>query len=278
MLRFALIIGLSTCLVFGIPSPVEIEDDYEYDQGETLCLTSKDSKDPEKECVFPFTHVEEDGNFTYHGCPTDPQDKTRRWCSTKTDENGVHINGIDAWGYCTPGCNPEIFEDELLIATEAEKDIQTKTCDYTACNAFTYKLNLFDTIVTYGQCQYPAGVDGANEDFFCFVNSDSACEDMVPYGEENLGLFLSTLACEDPNAPLPRYTSNGWETKQSSSTGLMGYAIQQGRYRRRNSHSSRRNSYNSNRRSSNRGYGRGRRQCRWQNTRRGRVWRCNNRG
>ena len=41
MLRFALIIGLSICLVFGIPSPVEIEDDYEYDQGETLCLTSK---------------------------------------------------------------------------------------------------------------------------------------------------------------------------------------------------------------------------------------------
>ena len=71
---------------------------------------TKDSKDPEKECVFPFTHVEEDGNFTYHGCPTDPEDKTRRWCSTKTDENGVHINGIDAWGYCTPGCNPEIFE------------------------------------------------------------------------------------------------------------------------------------------------------------------------
>merc|ERR1712038_933637 len=102
---------------------------------------------------------------------------------------------------------------------------------------------------------------------------------MVPYGEENLGLFLTTLACEDPNTPIPRYTSNGWETKQSSSTGLMGYAIQQGRYRRKNSYNSygsRRNSYNSNRRSSSGGYGRGRRQCGWKNTRRGRVWRCNN--
>ena len=41
MLRFPLIIGLSACLVFGIPSPVEIDEDYDYGEGETVCLTSK---------------------------------------------------------------------------------------------------------------------------------------------------------------------------------------------------------------------------------------------
>ena len=27
----------------------------------------------------------------------------------------------------------------------------------------------------------------------------------VQYGDENEGLFLTTLACEDPKAPLPRF-------------------------------------------------------------------------
>merc|ERR1711936_229930 len=74
MLRLFLIIGLSTSLVAAIPRPQE--DDYEEEE---VCLTAKDSLDPEKECVFPFTH----NNITYNGCPTDPDDETKRWCSTK---------------------------------------------------------------------------------------------------------------------------------------------------------------------------------------------------
>ena len=96
MLKVCIIIGISACLVAAIPRPQE--DDYE----EELCLTAKDSLDPEKECVFPFTH----NNITYNGCPTDPDDETKRWCSTKTDENGVHVK--ESWGYCTKGCKPEI--------------------------------------------------------------------------------------------------------------------------------------------------------------------------
>ena len=71
------------------------------------------------------------------------------------------------------------FLDELLIGTDANNDTQTETCDYTACNGFTYKLDIFDSVETYGQCQYPAGKDGAKDDFFCFVNANSACEDKV---------------------------------------------------------------------------------------------------
>ena len=101
MLKICLIIGLSACLVVGIPSPQVEEDEYEDDK---VCLTSVDSKDPETECIFPFTH----DNVTHYGCPTDTEDETRRWCSTKTDKNGVHIPNENAWGYCTPGCKPEI--------------------------------------------------------------------------------------------------------------------------------------------------------------------------
>jgi len=176
------------------------EDDYhEYDY-EDVCLTSADSEDPEKECVFPFTF----NNFTYHGCPTDPIDEKKRWCSTKTDENGVHITGTGTWGYCTSGCHPEIFPDELLIGADAEKDTQTETCDYTSCNGFTFKLDVFDKVETYGQCQFPAGENGATDDYFCFVNEDSACKDKAPYGDEEEGLLVTTLACKDKNAPAPR--------------------------------------------------------------------------
>merc|ERR1711971_1032191 len=90
MLKFCLIIGLSTCMVVGFPNPQE--DD--------VCMTTADSHVPEKQCVFPFIH----DDVTYNGCPIDPIDETKRWCSTKTEETGVHVNGN--WGYCSPGCKP----------------------------------------------------------------------------------------------------------------------------------------------------------------------------
>ena len=71
------------------------------------------------------------------------------------------------------------FLDELLIGTDAENDTQTETCDFTACNGFTFKLDVFNKVETYGQCQFPAGENGATDDYFCFVNANSACEDKV---------------------------------------------------------------------------------------------------
>jgi len=193
---------LSVCLTAGIPRPLEIDDD-DYEEGEDVCLTSADGEEPEKECVFPFTY----NNFTFNGCPTVHEDKTKRWCSVKTDENGVHITGDKTWGYCTSGCRPEISRDELSIVTNATDEVQTDTCDFTACNGFTLKLDVFDKVQTYGQCQYPAGENGAEEDFFCFVNADSACKDKVEDGDGKEVRYTSTFACKDPNAPLPRYVS-----------------------------------------------------------------------
>ena len=80
MLKTCIILGsFVVLLVAGLPSPQgEYADEY---TDEEVCLTSKDSKASEKECVFPFTF----NNFTYNRCPTDRTDetKTKRWCSTK---------------------------------------------------------------------------------------------------------------------------------------------------------------------------------------------------
>merc|ERR1712226_1412099 len=71
-------------------------------------------------------------------------------------------------------------------------------------NGFTLKINVFDKEVTYGQCQLPAGKDGSEDDFFCFVNADSNCADKTLYDKEK-NLFVSSTACTDPRAPLPRF-------------------------------------------------------------------------
>jgi len=197
MLKSCIILGsFGVLLVAGLPAPQD--DEY---ADEEVCLTSKDSVASEKECVFPFTF----NNFTYNGCPADPADetKTKRWCSTKVDETGNHIPGGDDWGYCTKGCPPEIFPDELELGSKAG-EAASDACDWTACNGFTLKINVFDKEVTYGQCQLPTGKDGSEDDYFCFVNADSNCADKTLY-LEGKNLYVSSTACTDPRAPLPRF-------------------------------------------------------------------------
>jgi len=247
MLKTCIILGsFGVLLVAGLPAPQdEYADEY---ADEEVCLTSKDSKASEKECVFPFTF----NNFTYNGCPTDPTDetKTKRWCSTKVDETGKHIAGGDDWGYCTEGCTPEIFPDEFVLGSDAG-EAASDACDWTACNGFTLKINVFEKEETYGQCQHPAGNDGSEDDFFCFVNADSNCADKTIYDEEN-NLFVSSTACKDPRAPLPRAFSisfGGGRRRNSFSRGSSSY----GRNRYGSSSSSYGgNSYGSNRYGSNR--------------------------
>jgi len=141
------------------------------------------------------------------GCPLDPVDKSKRWCSTKTDENGVHIGGGGSWGYCTEECPPEISPDEISVGGKAKTDVQTETCDVKACNGFTLVTQVFDEEVTFGECQFPAGINGTKDDYYCFVNADTACTDKEPYGNPEDGRFFSIEACE--TATLPRFFSFG---------------------------------------------------------------------
>ena len=70
--------------------------------------------------------------------------------------------------------------DEFELGSEAG-EAASDACDWTACNGFTLKINVFDKEETYGQCQRPAGKDGSEDDFFCFVNADSNCADKVTF-------------------------------------------------------------------------------------------------
>merc|ERR1712018_923464 len=99
----------------------------------------------------------------------------------------------------------QITPDDLTVGTEEEKDTQTDTCDFSACNGFTLKTTVFENEITFGQCQFP--VEGTKEDFFCFVNANSACEDKVLFGGEEDSLYVTKLGCKDPKAPLPRFLS-----------------------------------------------------------------------
>merc|ERR1719148_365946 len=61
--------------------------------------------------------------------------------------------------------------------------------------------------------------------FFCFVNADSNCADKTIYDEEN-NLFVSSTACTDPRAPLPRLFSisfGGGRRRNSFSSGSSSY-------------------------------------------------------
>ncbi len=48
-----------------------------------------------------FSHLNRQGK-TYNGCTTDNSSDGRAWCSTKTDEEGNHVD--KKWGYCREHC------------------------------------------------------------------------------------------------------------------------------------------------------------------------------
>ena len=58
--------------------------------------------DPNKQCVFPFQF----GGDTYNDCTFEGNQpgETQPWCSTLTDNNGVHIGGQGNWGFCPSNC------------------------------------------------------------------------------------------------------------------------------------------------------------------------------
>lgn len=63
------------------------------------CLTIADAS-PVLKCIFPFMVV----GVTYNSCTSKYSPNGNPWCSTKVDEDGVHINEAGNWGYCSPEC------------------------------------------------------------------------------------------------------------------------------------------------------------------------------
>ena len=71
------------------------------------CNTLSGPVPPNTPCIFPFIY----GGVTYLGCAGDPAEdkKDARWCSTKVDAKGNHMDGTNNYGFCPHTC-PSHYE------------------------------------------------------------------------------------------------------------------------------------------------------------------------
>ena len=67
------------------------------------CKTVSGPK-PGRDCIFPFKW----NGQTFNSCPVDPDDKSKRWCSTKVDSNGNHVPNQNEYGHCGSFCPAHI--------------------------------------------------------------------------------------------------------------------------------------------------------------------------
>ena len=66
------------------------------------CETAAGPAPKNSPCIFPFIY----GGVTYLGCAGDPAEdkKAERWCSTKVDAKGKHMEGTNHYGFCPSSC------------------------------------------------------------------------------------------------------------------------------------------------------------------------------
>ena len=65
-----------------------------------LACTTTGGPRPFSPCIFPFTY----NGIIHWGCPKDPDDPGKRWCSTLVDNTGKHVSGYNQWGHCSFTC------------------------------------------------------------------------------------------------------------------------------------------------------------------------------
>jgi len=64
-------------------------------------------------CEFPFTF----NGVTYVSCAEwvyGGINQGKKWCSTKVDSTGVHVNGEGNFGFCSSECTPNVSLAEIL--------------------------------------------------------------------------------------------------------------------------------------------------------------------
>merc|ERR1711902_296301 len=87
----------------------------------STCLTVN-GPDTGSACIFPFTF----NGVTYVSCAEwvyGGENQGQKWCSTKVDASGVHVNGEGKYGICAEDCSPTVS----LAAILAGLGINTQT-------------------------------------------------------------------------------------------------------------------------------------------------------
>ena len=65
-----------------------------------IACTTISGPRPFAPCIFPFSY----NGIIHWGCPKDPDDSRKRWCSTLVDNSGQHVSGQNQWGHCSITC------------------------------------------------------------------------------------------------------------------------------------------------------------------------------
>ena len=86
-----------------------------------VCSTTVDSPvNKNAPCIIPFKYK----GILRKGCITEDDPDGRHWCSTKVDDNLLHIAGQGNWGYCRPTCPQEALP--TITTTKEPTSPQTK--------------------------------------------------------------------------------------------------------------------------------------------------------
>jgi len=83
-------------------------------------------------CIFPFTF----NGVTYVSCAEwvyGGEFQGQKWCSTKVDSSGVHVNGEGKYGICGTDCNPTISLASILAGLGI--NTQTRAAQFTQSQA-----------------------------------------------------------------------------------------------------------------------------------------------
>ena len=78
------------------------------------CETAGGPAPENSPCIFPFIY----GGVTYLGCAGDPAEdkKAERWCSTKIDAKGKHMEGTNHYGFCPSSC-PSHYDIQIPVVS-----------------------------------------------------------------------------------------------------------------------------------------------------------------
>ena len=145
---------------------------------------------PNTACIFPFVHE----GKSYFGCPIDPDDSSKRWCSTQVDSNGNHVIGGGHYGECGSSC--PVHSDGSFIPGPTNP--VSSTCSGNqACRPFT-------------SCS--SQVIGCAKISKYLAGGYIKHRDLDPYSQNNLCKFLNLYVTDKPICCITRQVHyfGGW--------------------------------------------------------------------
>ena len=112
------------------------------------------------QCKIPFIWRKNSDHpyVQYWGCPVDPEDPSKTWCSTEIDVNGKHKTRIRAYGFCSNGC-PKHKDKPVVGRNNAVETCRRSGEDCHSNVICSAQLSSIKDLKSH-VCQLPDGSDG----------------------------------------------------------------------------------------------------------------------